>query len=1336
MRYLGIEHGLSNNSVTKIFQDSHGFMWFGTYDGLNRFDGYQFKVYKNQPGHTQSLLDNRITGIVEDGQGLIWVSTKKGASVMDGRGNFSHLEYVDINDNTIHAIDFSIHHLVSHPKGDIFAASERAGLLRVPTGSQEITHAKQTPLVQSNGVKINYNVQAIAVDYDGVLWSLVHGVGLCFYDQAAAVLRLKSPAIKSATCMTTDDLGNIWLGTDQGLYAYHIGSDRYQHYNQGNGLSGNIIASLSLGSDHTLMVCTDGGGMTKIHLPSGEFTYVKGSQHGGALTSSAVFAAYEDAESRQWIGTLRGGINIIDPHQGRFQLIRQNKSTEAIFPQDFILSFAEDGDGSLWIGTDGEGLTHWDRVNNTFKHYKHQPNNPGSLSCNNVASLLCDRNGDIWAATYGGGINRLERQKGTFKRYACFNHAANYEHRNVWKLFEDSQGSIWASTLSSGGLYRLNAERTAFELYDAAIQNVLSMMEDEEGIFWLGTFDALIRLDTKLHTVSRHYIGQAVRDIRAGKTDSLWLGTEGKGLLRIDKQSGNYRGWTESEGLPSNTVLNLLEDNSGNFWMSTFNGLAKFNPRTNQILNYHESDGLQSNQFNYNAALRLASGEFAFGGIKGFNIFFADSIRRDILLPHVVLTDLRINNKSYEHDQRFNGMGDLLTIEELTIPYQDAVLSFGFAALEFSSPGNIRYAYLLEGWDKDWNYIENQRNAHYSRLNEGNYVLRIKSTNADGTWSPFERTLSIKVLPPWWRTFWAYGIYAVLFFAGIYSYVYDVRRRTRLKYEVELAHMEVEKEKELNERKLSFFTHISHEFRTPLTLIVNPIKELLYSKDKMVDSEELTVVYRNSKRLLSLVDQLLLFRKADSEADKLRLVRLNIVELCHEVFLCFKQQAESKHLNYQFASVGEFVELYGDREKLEITLFNLLSNAIKFTPDGGKVSIQIQETPDGVEIQVEDTGCGIPEQVGDHLFAKFYRDFEGNGKGVAGFGIGLYLVKKFVDAHGGTIIYCSTPNKGSLFTLTLCKGKGQFDGQFVFEDLSERSIFLDELASDELLGGNGIGETGYDQIKKVTEVVSDLPVMLVVDDNAQIRQYIQKIFEDGYAIYEADTGEGGLEMIRTYQPDIVLSDVMMKGISGIELCARVKQDESLSHIPVILLTASSSDEIKLKGIEGGADDYITKPFDNEILVARVSNILKSRNQLQRYFYNEVTLQHNDYKISSEYSDFLQLCIQTVEQHLDNPDFTIKLLADEVGMSHSALYKRVKSISGKTANEFVRYIRLRKVAQLLISTDLNISEAAFTAGFNDMKYFREQFFKLFGVRPSEYKKKYRDTFGQHYNLNKG
>ncbi|HJT74351.1 MAG TPA: ATP-binding protein, partial [Chitinophaga sp.] len=741
------------------------------------------------------------------------------------------------------------------------------------------------------------------------------------------------------------------------------------------------------------------------------------------------------------------------------------------------------------------------------------------------------------------------------------------------------------------------------------------------------------------------------------------------------------------------------------------------------------SDGLLGNQFNYNAALALPSGEFIFGGIRGLNIFYPDSLQYSSNMPGVLLTGLKIDNTPVEQAGQYVTQSTQDRVLALKIPYNKAVIAFDFAAQEYTAPDKIDYAYYMEGWDKDWNYVGKSRTANYTRLHEGSYTFRLKTTNAEGIWNKQEYTLKIVVLPPWYRTLWAYLSYLAIIGGLAYLYLRYKAQKTKLDFDIRLARLETEKEKELNEKKLAFFTNVSHEFRTPLTLTINPVKEILNSADKPAGNS-LDVVYRNARRLLSLVDQLLLFRRADSETDKLKITHLNFHDLCKEVYLCFSQQARARNINYTFICDNPLLEVYADREKIEIVLFNLLSNALKFTPENGTVSFIVTEDQKDITVSISDSGCGISESARQRLFEKFYQVKEKNQPGKAGFGIGLYLSKHFIESHGGHISFTSTEGQGTSFMVCLRKGISHFAGQYIFEELAESPVLLEELM------GNIPTEMPLaekEQGPAMDDIISGKRTMLVVDDNPEIRDYLRLLFREKFLFHEADNGTDGLQLAREHCPDIIISDVLMKGMTGVELCDAIKQDPSLGHIPVILLTANPSQETKLRGIECGADDYIVKPFEKELLIARIDNILQNRNALQGYFFDKITLKKNSDRISSEYKDFLERCIGIVEDNLDKDNFNIKVLASEIGMSHSNLYKKVKSISGHSVNAFIRFIRLRRAAVLLLSTDCNINEAAFGVGISDMKYFREQFSKLFGMTPSAYMKKYRGSFNKDFNV---
>lgn len=687
---------------------------------------------------------------------------------------------------------------------------------------------------------------------------------------------------------------------------------------------------------------------------------------------------------------------------------------------------------------------------------------------------------------------------------------------------------------------------------------------------------------------------------------------------------------------------------------------------------------------------------------------------------------MRINNTSVTEQDQYVSERSQEEIREITVPYDKATIAFDFVALEYTLPDKISYAYRLKGWDNNWNYVGQTRTANYTHLQEGSYIFELKASNADGLWGHAIHTVSVVVLPPWYRTWWAYLLYISSIMAAIYGYIKYKAREERLKYEIKLAHLENEKEKELNEKKLSFFTNISHEFRTPLTLIINPLKELLQNRDY----PDLSVVYRNARRLLSLVDQLLLFRKADREADQLNLSRLDIVHLCKEVYLCFSEQARIKQIDYRFLCQYTQLEIYGDSEKLEIAIFNLLSNAFKFTPENGSITFEVSGNETDIGIIITDSGCGIDGSAGNRIFEKFRRAQDRKESLQTGFGIGLYLVKHFIDSHHGTITYQSEINKGTSFHITLKKGNRHFEGILLREDAPQKSAFLEELATVAALPKPDHREA---EAAPATTTITEKKSILLIDDHDEIRQYLQQLFQDRFIVYEADNGTSGFAAVQKFMPDLVISDIQMQGMDGVELCTKIKQTDTVSHIPVILLTGSSASDTRLRGLEGGADDYITKPFDKDLLMAKVNNIIKNRNLLQQYFFDRITLKNSNIKVPAEYQDFLKRCIEIIEDNLENEEFSIKKFTLEIGMSHSSLYKKVKSISGQTINSFIRSIRLRKAAVLLLKENYTITQAAMQVGIGDVKYFREQFVKLFGMNPSDYVKKYRHSFNRDFNV---
>jgi len=1359
VKYLGIENGLSNNAVTSIFQDHNGFMWFGTYDGLNRFDGYDCTVFRNVIGDSNSIHSNAINSISEDADYNIWVGGQKEISIYNPLvQHFSIPSYTFANNSTRPALEDNVVKLQLIKNNCMLAGTQHNGLFYFDNSAG---NGRQVALKTKNSTSVNYYVTAIKYDAaKNITYVLVQNEGLFIYDAQQHALHLKNNLPQQANCINISSNGNIWIGDNSGLYLFN---------NLTNTLSPSVIPNkisvedLCEDKKGTLWIASDGGGIWLLKAGENKAVALSATiaEKKPLINSNSIYAIYEDNQERKWIGTLRGGINIIEPQVNPFKTVVYRASGNAPAVDNFILSFCEDDNHNVWIGTDGAGLRYWNRSNNTFTNFSHDSSKPNTISSNFVTGIIKDGSTGLWISTWFGGINRYDFRTHSFKQYTCFNPVSNTVNNNVWTLLQDSRKRLWASAVRNGGLYLFDANANSFTIYDSRLPDLQCLTEDTGGNIWAGDYTSLIKIDTIARKHTFYNIGYAVRSIYEDKKKNFWIGTQEGGLVLFNRTDGTFKRFTTADGLPQNTILRIVEGKDGNLWLSTYNGLSRFDPGKKIFKNFSQADGLQSNQFSFNGALGLSNGELLFGGIKGFNVFYPQNIDEKKRIPQLFLSGLNINNAPVQNNLSYVKERDLNVIKKVVVPFNEATLSLNFLGLDYADAADLNYAYYLEGWDKGWNYVKAARTANFSRLMEGSYIFKVKVSHGDGEWSNAVELLHITVLPPWYRTWWAYGLYILLIAAVVYIYIYYKNRQTKLKYEVQLAHLETQTEKELNEKKIAFFTNVSHEFRAPLSLIINPIKDLLKKPESRSENPELKVVYRNAQRLLRLVDELLLFKKADSE-DTITLLKLNLVSLAKNVFACFTEQARSKNIHYSFDCDVPDIIINGDREKIEIALFNILSNAFKYTSAAGAVTFSIREENSQVKLTISDTGSGIPAEEGEKLFDRFYQVKNTDGK--SGFGIGLYLVKKFIEAHKGVVSYQSILGKGTSFTILLNKINGgvatrnshiiaaekntviqeQETGTGIIDHTKGENInstddpvliqepsssILSEL-NDEMPGE----ETVTPQMDVLQdELVSDKQTLLIIDDDAEILNYLIGAFSAEYKIFKADCAEDGIKLAHAELPDLIISDIVMKGLNGLDLCKTLKEDETVSHIPIILLTGTSSEETQLKSMELGADDYVKKPFDKALLMARVKSLLNRRNILQNYFLNEVTLGTAKFKVSAEYREFLNKCMKIVEDHLDDDQFSIKVLANEIGMSHSNLYRKVKSVSGQTITGFVRFIRLKKAAEILIHTDKNVNETASLVGFSDTKYFRVQFSKLFGLNPSDYIKKFRKPFSNTHTV---
>ncbi len=1332
-RQYGVKEGLSSNATTWFLKDSYGFVWIGTASGLNRFDGYQFKTWLHDPLDSTSLSNNRIFRLFEDSKKRLWVGTADGLDLFDRRTetfrrfNANMEDSLALRQGTILGID-------EDQNGNLWIATFGGGLNKLDPTTEIFTSYLYSD-EDSTSLRQNY-VLSIYVDSDNIIWCGLAGWGLNRFDPSTGKFQhfvydigfteynVDNNAIQT---IYEDRHGNLWIGSEGGLNLFNkeksVYTDHFTHNpDDPTSLPSNFISRIHEREDGSFLIATQNGlahfdptagesrnfyaspgrpgaiqdnnaydflfekdgtvwlttrlnGFSKGNLYSRPFTIEKHPNSKLIDLSTADVKNIAIDDQKRLLVSTRNGLAIISQDSDNIIELTSNPGSRVVLSGQSVLCTFQDSKGTYWIGTERNGLDRLDLRKRSVINYQHDPNRDGTLGFVNPASIVENTLGDMWVGIRGGGVSRMDKETGTFKTYLP-----------------------------------VDGDETSIPDH-----RVTSMLIDSKSNFWVGTLSGLTRFDPENETFSRFQVSELnqpgvsnleIQFIFEDSRENLWVGTRG-GLDLISYDGIKLKNYTTKNGLASDQILSMLEEGDGIYWLGTDRGLSRFEYITGEFRNFDSSNGLPDKSFSANSSFKNNDGKLYFGNRAGLVSFHPEEVGFNDAIPPIVVTNFSVINELEDATSNFRSV---VVDKEITLTHQQNVFSIEFAALSYVNPEKNQYAYMLEGFDKNWVQSGGRRSTFYTNLDAGDYVFRIKGTNNDGVWNEKGASLKITVLPPWWKTWWAYSIYLIFLVSLIWYLRRNLVRQERLNASLNLEKMEVEKMKELDALKTQFFTNVSHDLRTPLTLILGPLRDLITRNGKSGDSEMLKMMHRNGQTLLTLINQLLDVAKLRGGKLKLSASEGDLLKLCKQVFYSFESAAEQKEVAWEMESDDKLKKVYFDWDKMEKTLMNLLSNALKFTKPGGRVRLQLQEESNQASITISDTGVGIPEEELPRIFDRFFQGKENEGLEYPGTGIGLALVKDFVELHSGSISVDSTIAVGTTFKLSFPLGSEHFTEDEILKEPIEVVAQVD----DKLI------KESFEPSEPQEE--TDLPVILLVEDNLDMRTYLRSSLQDEYSLIETDNGKQGLELANDHVPDMIISDVMMPRMDGLEFCRRVKTDEKTSHIPVILLTARATQESRIEGLETGADAYLTKPFDSKELTVRIEKTIEQRQKLREKFSRQVTIGPAEVSVTSMDEQFLTNAIRIVEEHMSDAEFDVENFGAEIGLSRVQLYRKLKALTNLSVTEFVRNIRLKRAAQLIDQNSGTIAEITYKVGFTDASYFAKRFKETFGLTPTEYQER--------------
>lgn len=1318
--------GLSNSSINTIFQDSNGLMWFGSWDGLNIYNGREFSTFKPEPGNVQSISNNIIRDIVEESKDVHWIATDRGINCMDMRRKTFERFFVDAEYQTISGEHSFL--VAKNSSNVIFAGINEKGLFFFDNKNHQFK--------QLSAVK-NYRLRKIFFDQDDNLWlytddkillKVVFKKGKSPEPQIGNVVEFKHLInIESVFYNSTNE---IWMQSGGGFYSYKISEgiltefpleyntgliksvlfiDSYQLWGTSNGLfrfdpktkqvesvMPNIsVLSLCRGTQQIVWVGTDMQGVWQLS-PSRDSFRSYSAENIPSFGNSAVRTFFEDPNQMLWVGTKGSGIYTVSQNPNSTKSANnQHFTTSNGLLSNSVFTIVKGQESEYWIGTDGRGINYYDIKAKKIKTLTIPANIIQKVNLTSVYSILPTDKSTLWVGTSGYGMYKLEIDRTTnpysitsYKQYIFEKSKKSLSNNIVYSIINDDANHLWIAT-RGGGLNRFNKKTETFETFRFSSNNsgfissddVLCLYKDKLGYLWAGTSMGLNK------------------------------------LIRYDKGIPVFTRFTEKEGMPNNTIHGILEDKEHNLWLSTNKGIAKLvkDRSSYRIVSYYQKDGLLNNEFSDGAFYESPyTHQLYFGGISGFNVFNPMEITHSTYMPSLLLDAFYVDNVN-------TNLSDYLVSKKsgeiLILSYKNKSFSFRFIPLDYLSGSKCEISYLLDGYQKDWIHLGTSNTIVFTNLPKGDYTLKVKCSNADKMWDDNYYSLTIKMLPPWWASNIAYLCYVILFILlmliikRFVKYQYAIRNNIRIKEQ------EKEKIEEIHQAKLRFFTNIAHEFSNSLTLIYGPCEQLLrtHASDG-VTRKYINIIKSNSERMQTLIQQLIDFRKAETGHLKLEIEKVDITELVRFVVDNFTDVLEQKriHFNISFSDIDIIWQT--DRGSIEKIVFNLISNAVKYTPDDEHIDLSIETSNNQLIISVTNTGVGIKPEFQKNIFDRFevLERFEKQvSKGLdTRNGIGLALCKNIVEVMHGTIDVESDGDTFTTFKVKLPEQNMDEQHSPVLHPKSPALNVAIELNEEKM---------------KVKERISTPDVqkeglVLVIDDEKEIRELLNDFLSDKYEIAEAANGQEAIELMRIRMPVIIICDIIMPVMNGVEFVKTMKQQELTRHIPIILLSTKGTVENQIEGLEIGADAYLSKPFHPRHLEALVENMLHRNKAVLDYSESaHAALEQFEGKlIHKEDKELMLLITKTIQEQIDNEDLTLDFIANQTAHSKMQLYRKMKEITGLTPTEFIRTLRLKQSEKLLKTTNKTVQEIMYNCGFNNKAYFYREFAKKYHLTPKEYR----------------